>query len=154
MTLLPAEDIGDIPLELLQPVLLRCYAEQLAAIEDGTRKGLYLNRASYTKTYVQMDFVSLHRNGGRELHEALQPHWQRVYTAEFGNGSCASSQVCHLLWHTSLQVPLCHVQYTRGIMPPTTVIMFAFAYTSHIFSVTIYTKYDIAGQPTPSRLYA
>lgn len=41
--LLPAEDIGDTPLELLQPVLLRCHAEQLAAIEDGTRKGLHLS---------------------------------------------------------------------------------------------------------------
>lgn len=34
---LPAEDVGDTPLELLQPVLLQCNAEQLASIEDGTR---------------------------------------------------------------------------------------------------------------------
>ena len=31
------EDIGDTPLELIQPVLLQCNAEQLASIEDGSR---------------------------------------------------------------------------------------------------------------------
>ncbi len=40
---LPAEDIGDTPVELLQPVLLRCNAEQLAGIEDGTRFRLLLH---------------------------------------------------------------------------------------------------------------
>ncbi|KAA6426968.1 MAG: hypothetical protein FRX49_03292 [Trebouxia sp. A1-2] len=54
------EDIGDTPIELLQPVLLRCNAEQLAGIEDGTREG------------------------GRELHDALQPHWHRVFVADLG----------------------------------------------------------------------
>ena len=32
-----AEDVGDTPIELLQPVLARCNAEQLASIEDSTR---------------------------------------------------------------------------------------------------------------------
>ena len=40
---MPAEDVGDTPLELLQPVLLRCNAEQLASIEDGTRQEVLLN---------------------------------------------------------------------------------------------------------------
>jgi len=40
---LPAEDIGDTPIELLQPILLRCNAEQLAGIEDGTRLRLLLH---------------------------------------------------------------------------------------------------------------
>lgn len=55
------EDIGDTPIELLQPVLTRCNAEQLAGIEEGTREG------------------------GRELHDALQPHWHRVLVADFGD---------------------------------------------------------------------
>lgn len=54
------EDIGDTPIELLQPILLRCNAEQLAGIEDGTREG------------------------GRELHDVLQPHWHRVFVADHG----------------------------------------------------------------------
>ncbi|DBA81542.1 TPA: Elongin-A [Trebouxia sp. C0004] len=54
------EDIGDTPIELLQPVLLRCNAEQLAGIEDSTREG------------------------GQELHDALQPHWHRVFVADLG----------------------------------------------------------------------
>ena len=36
-TLLPAGDVGDIPVVLIWPVLKVCNAEELAAIEDATR---------------------------------------------------------------------------------------------------------------------
>lgn len=65
------EDVGDTPLELLQPVLLQCNAEQLASIEDGTR------------------------SGGRDLREALQPHWHRVFVNDFGGWNRDSDQACH-----------------------------------------------------------
>ena len=36
-TLLPAGDIGDIPVDIIWPVLKVCNAEELATIEDATR---------------------------------------------------------------------------------------------------------------------
>lgn len=54
------EDIGDTPLGLVTPVLLQCNADQLASVEDGTREG------------------------GRDLHEDLQLHWQRNFISDFG----------------------------------------------------------------------
>ena len=92
--LLPAEDIGDTPLELLQPVLLRCNAEQLASIEDGTRYALLLILNALM--LPPLTDLSCPRNGGRELHDALQPHWQTLFIADFGSCTGPSVQVCQV----------------------------------------------------------
>ena len=53
-----AEDVGDTPLELLQPVLLRCNAEQLASIEDGTRRGLLITASALYCDYTHAQLTS------------------------------------------------------------------------------------------------
>lgn len=52
-------DLGDVPVDLLTPVLSRCSAQQLAAVEDETRAG------------------------GRDLSSELEPHWQQLVEHRF-----------------------------------------------------------------------
>ena len=78
---MPAEDVGDTPLELLQPVLLRCNAEQLTSIEDGTRRGLLLSsqRAVTPTTISANDLLPCTGMGGENCMRRYY-HTGREYT--------------------------------------------------------------------------
>lgn len=77
--------------------------------------------------------MSLHRNGGRELHESLQPHWQRLYTAEMSSWNHASFQVLPL----ALPEVIANffMQYLSYNIQAVTFILFACANMTHVLIV-------------------
>lgn len=85
-----AGDIGDVPADLLGPVLSQCTAQQLAAIEDETRLvGVcFGGLAQSLSPRSSLSLSCFCRAGGRDIGTDLQPHWHRLLVQKFGAASC------------------------------------------------------------------